>query len=530
MKNTISILLFVLSSFDTLSQEEFPELYSFKIPVSIDTRYISRDRSLVVVGDKHEICSIDAVTGKVLWTIRFKDKYGFRTCIDWSYDDGSGVIDIQAPGEESNTRRSIWLIARTGENIYEKTSAQEKKQRNTTSSKKPRTTESTEPSPKNISGEGSLSREPNVQLRLQYDRFLITRNVDITVLCSGEYTWSTTVVGTYTRSLCTSTPLSNQLSDLVRVWATKDVVFVQYEGLSVLDLKTGKVLWETPFDYTLMEYRGIKTTQVIGRAPMPLVDSGVVYIANLAKTVRKIRKHDLYTGEILWESEELPRKTVIAEMFLDGDLLMVKSGGTVNVQTLTSKKGGGVCINEYKSAGDFRMTAYSPSEGTIVWDSPNVKLLSVLIENVSNLVMDDASYYFTSDKAAFSLDPKTGNVNWRRDLSKLKIGTPVLILPLGDDLLIDGTKGVARIKRANGDVKYGTPTGKNLGWFSQGDVNYRWTGKSLLEKHQFIRFNIETGQIEGIIKNTHLPYFTEDGNEFLKLDLTKRILSRYKTN
>ncbi|MBK7110865.1 MAG: hypothetical protein IPH60_00225 [Flavobacteriales bacterium] len=59
-------------------------------------------------------------------------------------------------------------------------------------------------------------------------------------------------------------------------------VFVVYEGITCLDLGTGKVLWSTTFDNTETSL-GLKAKQVIGRAAMPLPAADGVYVCDFSK-------------------------------------------------------------------------------------------------------------------------------------------------------------------------------------------------------------------------------------------------------
>lgn len=529
MKTIISTLLCVTLFLSAFTQKEFSQLYSLKIPVPADYWSPSQDRSHVIAGDLAEICSIDAVAGKVLWTMRFKEKFGVKKCEEWNYLGDIGVLEIIVKGDKKDERRTILVDDKTGQEISEEAYRLKKE-------KPAKTKSSRKKGPTWSSKDGVWVEKPAVTLQLAYERpkinssFQRDKKFGITVSCSGEYSWSTTVQGSFVRSLCDNTAGFGQDfgGDFISIQATEDVVFIQYEGLSVLDIKTGKLLWETSFDFSVFDFGVFKSEMIIGRAPMPVVDKDAVYVADLSKDVRKIRKFDLRTGKILWESEKVAKDAIITEMIVLQDMLVVKNGGEVNVQTLvTNQNGGSTCTSEYKNEGDFSLTAYSTSNGALAWDANRIKSLGDKFKSISNLNTDGTVLFVASDRSAFSLDPKTGNANWKADISKLKIGKPKEIALSGEDLIVDGDEGVARITQANGSVKYNTNTDKNLGWFVHGDVYYLWTGKKPEERNQFIRFNMENGQVEGMIKETPYPYFTGDGNEFIKK--SGSVLSRYRT-
>jgi hypothetical protein len=135
--------------------------------------------------------------------------------------------------------------------------------------------------------------------------------------------------------------------------------------------------------------------------------------------------------------------------------------------------------------------------------------------------------YVACDRNLFALDPKTANMKFKVDLAAMKIGKPDEIMFLGDDIFISSEEGLARVEKATGKVKYSTNTDKNLGAFVRGDVFYLWVGKKPDEINAFIRFNLESGAIEGKIEDTPHPYFSPDGNEFIKVK--DDVLARYST-
>lgn len=533
MKKTIATLALAIGlSAALFSQKEFKKVYELKIPVSVDTWENNDERSLVIAGDMAEICGIDAVAGKVLWQINVKEKFKVKKAEEWSYDSELGIVEVKYKGEKRGDMVTAYLDEKTGEQLSEEATKRSKKEK---TRKQPKS----KLKKNSFVGIGGLELEsPAVLLKLSYEKpkmnasFGRGKKMPITVKCSGEYSWSTTIEGSFVRALCDNViGYGDDFGgDFIDIDTYGNYVFVQYEGLTVLDMKTGKELWSTTFDFSSFDLGVFKSEMIIGRAPMPVCDESAAYIADLSKDVRAIRKFDLRTGEKLWESERLPKDAIITEMIVVNGTLIVRNGGEVLVQKLVTNANDGsqTCISEMKEEGDFSLNAYDASTGKLLWIADDLKALGDKFKGISNLLSEDGLVYVTSEKNLFALDPKTGAAKWKVDITKMKIGKPSNIYFIGDDILIEAKEGLARVKKADGTVKYATNTDQNFGGFFRGDVFYLWTGKKPDDRNKFIRFNLETGAIEGGIEDTYYPYFTEDGNEFIKKK--DQVLFRYRTN
>lgn len=529
MKKKSSIFLFAILMINNIvwSQKEFKQLYEVKFPVSVDTWMNNDDQTIAVAGNDAALCALDAVTGKVLWQFTLKEKFGIKKCESWDYDTDLEVVEISCKGDKKDDRISYFVDSRTGETITDMTTKQKLTKTKYVRPKKQK---------KSWVGKGSLDLEnPNVSLSLDYESPKINSSYDkkkkrpIAVSCVGEYTWTANIEGSFVRALCSNaTGMGDFGGDFIDLFVSGNFVFVVYEGLSVIDLKTGKLLWETTFDFSSLDLGLMKTEMIIGRAPMPVCDASGAYIADLSKETRAIRKFDLATGKILWESQRLKKDAIITEMILIDGILMVRNGGKVQVQTyIVDTNGGSVCKSEMKEEGDFSLAAYDAATGKLLWVGDDVKSLGDKFRSISNLLTDGTLLYVSSDRNLFALDPKTGAPKYKVDISDMKIGKPNFIAEYESDIIIDGEEGLARLQKSDGKVKYATDTKKNLGSFFAGDVFYVWTGKDADDWSQFIRFNIETGAIEGGIKDTGYPYFSPDGNDFIKKD--NNVLMRYST-
>ncbi len=534
MKKIISTITAVMMcSSWMLSQKEFKQVYELKFPVSVDSWQNNDDQTLVVAGDMSELCGIDAVNGTVLWTLPVKDKLGVKKLESWEYDIDLGIVILTHKGDKRDDVKTIYLDEKTGNVLSEEASKKPKQEKSGGLFTRYKFNESS------WTGSGGLHVEnPDVYLDLTYERpkmnssFGRGKTMPITVSCSGEFTWSSTIQGSFVRALCDNViGYGDDFGgDFIDIDTYGNYVFIQYEGLTVLDMKTGKLLWTTTFDFSTFDFGLFKSEMTIGRAPMPVCDQSGTYIADLSKDVRAIRKFDLATGNKLWEAGGLKKDGIITQMIVVDGALIVRNGGEVLVQKLiiNGQTGAETCISEMKEEGDFSLNAYDASTGKPLWIADDLKALGDKFKGISNLIADEKLLYAASEKNLFAMDPKTGVAKWKADMEKLKIGKPEDIFFFEDDILISAKEGYARVKKSDGTVKYGTNTDQNLGAFVRGDVFYLWTGKKPEERNEFIRFNLETGAIEGAIEDTYHPYFTPDGNEFIKKD--DNVLLRYKTN
>jgi hypothetical protein len=94
-----------------------------------------------------------------------------------------------------------------------------------------------------------------------------------------------------------------------------DIIYLPFVGVTAMNLKTGEVLWETPFKTTT---NGWKLTA----APLQIVDD-VIY----ASGDGKILALNKLTGETLWETK-VGRKYLIPELLVTGDQVLGRIGGT----------------------------------------------------------------------------------------------------------------------------------------------------------------------------------------------------------
>ena len=520
-----SMLLLV----NAFAQKEFKKLYEIKFPVSVDKWESNNEESLVFAGDLSEFCAVDAVSGKVLWQLNVKERFDVRKVNQWYYEEEFAAVVVEVAGKKDEVV-THYLDELTGK---ETTNPTKRVEDNKTSG-----LGWSGMFESSWTGKGSvLVSDPSVILSLSYESPRFNGSVQrskkfpITVDCIGDVNWSTTVEGSFVRSLCDNVVGYGDDfgGDFITMFSDGGYVFVVYEGLSVLDIKTGKLVWETTFDFSIFDFGVFKSELIVGRAPMPVCDGTSVYVADLSKDSRAIKKFDLASGKVLWTSEKFSKDEIITEMVVENGVLIVRNGGEVLVQSYiqNANTGAETCLSEWKEEGDFSLTAYDTGTGKTLWVGDDMKSLGDKFKKISNLLVEEGVLFVASDRNLFALDPKTATMKYKVDISSMKIGKPKDILFFEEDILIFAEEGMARVEKATGKVKYGTNTDGNYGGFVEGEVFYLWTGEKPEEINEFIRFNLATGAIEGKMEDTPNPYFSPDGNEFIKVK--KDVLSRYRT-
>ena len=136
--------------------------------------------------------------------------------------------------------------------------------------------------------------------------------LNITVEASGGHAWKQNFTGRVVRHLTNNYLPADEGDVILSITTGQGKVFVVYEGITCLDLVTGKLLWSTTFDN--VETSGaLKVKQEIGRAAMPLIAADGVYICDFSKDERSIKKLDLATGAVIWTADKLKKDDIVLD-------------------------------------------------------------------------------------------------------------------------------------------------------------------------------------------------------------------------
>lgn len=517
----ILFCILLITSISIQAQPDFPLIFKSEFPVEAKWKIINEDRSKVIAGDLTELAMMDVKNNQVLWKVNFKEKFDQKKCLDWEWEQNFQVVKIVFKGDEKGQEKTILLDENSG-NIVEKGTERALK---FTTDRKAKVFKTRVRTP-----------DKNSTVKLLYKRPTIvgaakSRTTKITVQCEGSLNWSTEIEGQIIRSLCSSVVFSGFGDDYLDVGIAGNKVFVMYEGISVLDLNTGKLLWTATYDNSEFDFGLLKQKQTLGRASMPLVTDDAVYVADLSKDQYDIKKYNIENGTILWRSPKFDKDAIVPEVILSGNTLLARFGGIVEQQTHIEGSGNvpEKCESEPKMKGDYGVKAYDAGSGKLLWETSAMKeqLNDKFGNSISNFALNEKLVYVASDKNLYAFEPSSGKAKFQIPVSKLKIGNIQNLFFQANNIIAEGEEGIASFNSENGTMNFAVNTDKCLGSQLIGDAYIVWVGKSLFDRNKFIRMDIASGTIYGKQTDTYKPWFTPDGEEFVKLDGQK--IYRYKT-
>lgn len=519
MRKLLVCFLITLIFSRAIPQEPFPLLFKSQWPVDVFWAYSNIERTLALAGDLQDFAMLDATNGKLLWQMNFKDKLGIKNVKKWGWDEYKGVVWVKTKGESKSEEVTTWFDERTGEKIDDVTNrvvhSKVKYIHNAKSG--------------GLKYKASIDDDiNNIHLKLHYESKAVVwlpgkgTKTKISIESFGAYNWKSEFEGLILRALCGTTLTDAYSGDYINMELLGNHLFVIYEGISVFDVKTGKKLWETTFDNIEFNFGLMKSTQVLGRAAMPLVSEDGVFIADLSKNNHKIKKFNADNGTLIWESLKFGNDDLVPELALVDNALIAKFGGEVETQTII--KGNDVhpediFLDEYKMSGPFGLKAYDPATGALLWETSKMESLSDnFSESLSNIMISGTNIIFCTSKNMICMEARSGNMLWKVDISKTGIGIVNYIWERDGSMIAEGNKGIASVSISGGKLNWATKTKKNLGTFGSTSAYYVWVGKSITDYQNFIRIDLDNGAILGIQKATRYPQFTPDREEFLKYD------------
>lgn len=522
MKKILVTTIVALFTLQINAQDKFDLQWKSEFPVEAEWRMINEECTLAMGGDLTEIAMMDGTTGKILWKLNFKEKFGQKKAKDWSWDQTKGVVEVVFKGDKKDQEITNYINEKDGSEIskskYDLIEA---------------------PKTKTIRKSVLEIEKYNTDVTLLYEKKTATSSMGkgtkgkITVKATGDKQWSTDIEARYLRSLCSNAMAFGMFGgDFLKLMYANDKIFVIYEGLSVLDINIGKVMWQASFDNIEFDFGAFKSIQTLGRAGYPLVSEDAVYLADLSDKQHRIKKYDLETGKVLWQSEQFEKDDIVPDMKIVDGVLVAQFGGRIQTQTWIqgSSNVPESCKNEFKFAGNAGVKAYDTQTGKILWQTSEMKELNDKFSSaVTNLIVFENTILAASDKNLYAFDIKTGKPRYTVPMKKLKIGNPVELIKLNTQtIIVQSEEGIASLQLSNGTVNYATNTNKCFDLFNYENAYFIWNGKSSDEWSSFVRIDIDNGQILGKMEDTPYPNFTNDGAYFIKFDGSN--VMRYKTS
>ncbi|MBK9174963.1 MAG: PQQ-binding-like beta-propeller repeat protein [Flavobacteriales bacterium] len=294
-----------------------------------------------------------------------------------------------------------------------------------------------------------------------------------------------------------------------------------YEGLTCLDLATGKVLWNTTFDNVETSV-GLKVKQEIGRAALPLIAADGVYVCDFTKGERSIKKLDLSTGAMLWQADKLKKDDIVSELVLDAGNLIARFGGLIRVEQYIPGMNGNPDVYkvEYAFEGTTSLRAYDAATGKATWHTGDMELADNFKKGECNILSGGGQVYACGEKNMYIFEASTGKLLKQGEYNAKAIGKAKALYPYDGIFMVEGEEGIAQLD-ADLNLKYATNTGLCLMTEMRGDAFIVWTGKKPDDRNEFIRFDPASGAIMGKLEGCYRPRFDTTGDRFVRFDNPK---------
>jgi len=318
------------------------------------------------------------------------------------------------------------------------------------------------------------------------------------------------------------------MADYLTEYVQGDKLFIVYDGFSVLDITTGKILWEAGFDYVNFDFGLTKCTQEYPKAPFPYLANNVVYVNDMHKEALELRALDANSGNIVWKSEKFEKNALISNMFFVNNMVINQFGGRIFRQVYKAPVGSGteILISENSFPADGGFKCYDSKSGKLLWSTFGKKEFSGLQKRSTNALLQNNTIFVATEKELLLIDAASGSLKLSVPLSKSDIGSPSDISFLKDNIFIQATEGFAMFS-IDGKPVYSTPTKEVLKTEACGDIYIVWIGDNISNLNTFLCFNPSTGKVLAKMDDTAYPYFTPTGNALVKFNGNKEII-RYK--
>lgn len=154
---------------------------------------------------------------------------------------------------------------------------------------------------------------------------------------------------------------------------------------------------------------------------MPVVSEDGVYIADLSKGNRKIKKFNADNGALIWESIEFGKDDIIADMGLVGNTIVAKFGGEIETQTYIPGTDGrpDVCKIEYKMNGPLQFKAFDAKTGALIWETNKNKAFGDKFSgSISNVEIQGNNVICCTSKNMLCIEVATGKLIWKTRFRK----------------------------------------------------------------------------------------------------------------
>lgn len=532
------LAFFIVNTLDAQKIKEIKPDLKGKFSFAVTKRYLwSRDLNLVFGSNKTTGAMIDMTSGKILWEIKNKD-FGIKDEIGFSWNQDFGYLTLEVTGK--NTTK-ILIDEQTGKQISDITSS--------IKYSKLTPEEIKEITERGIFMPDSLKFNPNSYFSVfapntsnnKYEKWndlslvvgypsesktsafgdkvtlsLTAKKADNTQV------WKIDFKGKVVRPLCYDFANSGSLfgNNFVNLYVVGNKALIMYEGLACIDLENAKLLWQIDLNTSDVSI-GLKAKQTVGLAAPPLIIDNSIIIADLTNN-RNIKRIDINTGNILWESEKLDKNATVPQIHMSGENIICQIGGQLEKQEFIAGIGSNVstCIAKSYFTEENDLICIDITSGKTIWKASNQ--FKSYKDKFKNLVVSQIytdKIVTVTDKNLLILNKSNGNLlktvkieNLNIDKIQYSFFTP------NNDIFLSGVKGVARIT-PEGDVKYAINTKANLKIeLQRKNILKVYTGSKPERLNQFVLMNVETGEVFGEVKDTPYPHFDAAMKSFIAFD------------
>jgi hypothetical protein len=204
---------------------------------------------------------------------------------------------------------------------------------------------------------------------------------------------------------------------LVDLYTYNNKVVIVYNGLKVFDLASGNKIWEVEYDVSLN--RGLAgSSQLYGAVADPFFTEKHVYVASFeAGRDKAIKKYDIETGKLIWETAIDGRKVIIPSLALVNGVLLTQIGGYVNLQG----EANGQAFSKWEWQGPFGLKGFDSENGKLLWATEKFD------DRITNVLPIGNSLYVADASNLYSVDVRTGKNNFTSAVKEAKTGKPVYL-------------------------------------------------------------------------------------------------------
>jgi len=368
---------------------------------------------------KDQVACIDITNGELLWTTDTYQKVTADMIVYIPEDDGFAI---------SLKKELVYIKARTGEELWSTT--------------------------KFVGVVGKYIYNPNDNTMVMVNFipnglvafFSGSRNQIVRInMKTGDVLWENTYIGRADRKSVTRDFIYN-------LNIINDKVILQLAGLQLYDYETGATLWSAAFDYTPDFGKPPKDRHhygVYGAVANPVIDGDDIYVLNMgSKKSQFINKYDFNTGRLLWTSKEIKGARVIPSMNVNNGVVTIQIGGMIEEQYYqvikTENNTTTKAVIRYRNIKPYGIQAFNAEDGTYLWKSERFK------RGITNSIMVNNNFIVCSGKSLYSIDVKSGNVNFEVPVSKGGVGLATLIFPYNNNIVVVGEKGLSTFNPSDG--------------------------------------------------------------------------------